>query len=170
MTSIFLRRPPQQKVAPLPDIGAPVPERPGSDNSLILFLRHVGCPFAEQAVREARIWKEHHPDVTVFVVSHGSAEATMAWLKVIGGAGGLEVLTDPQRDLYGAWGLGYSGGWHFMGIASLVGVVSLWPKGIYNRQASGTRWQRAGYFRVRSGRLVWRCIPDSAQQFSLPEN
>lgn len=49
-----------------------------------------------------------------------------------------------------------------------MGVMRLWFKGIRNRMATGTRWQRAGVFLVREGRVVWCHVPGSAQEFELP--
>jgi hypothetical protein len=135
---------------------------------LIAFIRHVGCPFAENTVRQYRIWAEQHPDVAVFIVSHGSASATSAWIDAIGGAGRLRPIIDTQRELHAQWGVGLSKLWHFAGPRSLSGVAALWFKGIRNRSASGTRWQRAAVFLVQGDLVVWSHVPASAQAFLLP--
>jgi len=170
MASIFLRRPPEQAVGVMPGVGDSAPDVPDSDNYLLIFLRHVGCPFAEQAVREARSWKRQHPQVQVCIVSHGDAASTAEWLTSIGGSEGLETIIDESRGLHGTWGLGFCSGWHFMGPRSLFGVMRLWPQGVFNRSASGTRWQQSGMFRVVNRRVRWRHIPASAQEFQLPES
>jgi hypothetical protein len=135
---------------------------------LVAFLRHVGGPFAERDVKNLVAWAKENPDVRVFVVSHGTRQATNEWLVKIGGAEGLAVIIDKQRELYAEWGLGDSNVLHFLGLRSLLGVVRLWFFGIYNRPASGTRWQRSGIFLVKNGQISWRFIPKTANEFSLP--
>ena len=168
MASIFLRRPEQQVLSPCPQIGAPAPECLAGHDFLVAFLRHVGCPFAENTIRQLRQWHAQNPQTAVVVVSHGSTAVTEDWLARIGGIGTLRFVNDEPRTHYGRWGLGYTSAWHFMGPRSLSGVMRLWPEGIFNRTASGTRWQSAGMFLVREGRIVWRHIPVSAEEFQLP--
>lgn len=172
-STIGLRRLPAPPVAPPLRPGARVPDVPSlplppHGRCLVAFIRHVGCPFAEAAVRQLRDWSELHPDTPVWVVSHGREDVTHRWLSCIGGAGGLHWVQDCDRHLYASWGLGESRFWHFAGPASLLGVMRLWPQGIRNRMASGTRWQRAGMFLVDSGHIVWCHVPRSAQELVLP--
>lgn len=158
----------------MPELGEPVSFLPALEavatKQLVAFIRHVGCPFAERDVRALRCWAVANSKVSVYLVSHGSEVATMQWLRSIGGAGDLEVVIDESRELYGAWGLGYSNVLHFMGRRSLLGVMSLWFSGIHNRSASGTRWQQAGAFLIKNGHVVWRYIPATADEFLLPTN
>ena len=135
---------------------------------LVAFLRHVGCPFAERDVKKLVEWAKANPEIPVFVVSHGSQDATDQWLAKIGGAQGLIIIIDESRNLYREWGLGYSNVLHFLGLRSLLGVVRLWFFGIYNRPASGTRWQRSGIFLMENGHVSWSFIPETADEFSLP--
>lgn len=170
--SIWLRRAPAVPVAPALTVHSQAPTVPEAASSaptwLIAFIRHVGCPFAEHSIKELRGWAQAHPETPVYVVSHGDAAITQDWLDIIGGLGGLRFIHDPDRHLYGQWGLGDSPFWHFGGPRSLMGVMRLWFKGIRNRMATGTRWQRAGVFLVREGRVVWCHVPRSAQEFELP--
>ena len=171
MNTIFLRKPTTQVVSTVPRLGDKVSvtrEFACSSDVLFVFVRHIGCPFAERDIKVSNTWAAAHTDVTVVVVTHGDIAVRDAWLNVIGGVQHLHFHHDPERTLYGQFGLGYSSVWHFMGPESLWGGMSLWRKGIRNRMASGTRWQRAGVFRVRNGRLIWNAIPRSAQMFDLP--
>ncbi len=176
MGTIWLRKPPQQDVAPRLKLGELAPTDIAGDLSLacrqprklVAFLRHVGCPFAEHTVKQLREWSAQHPDVAVFIVSHGDAHTTWSWLDRIGGLGRARLVLDEHRRLYGHWGVGYSDLWHFAGPASLMGVIRLWPRGIYNRNAAGTRWQRSATFLVDNGKVVWRHVPRSAQELKLP--
>lgn len=172
MSRIWLRKPSAVEVKDIPGVGDPAPVSPdldvGHSTGVVAFLRHDGCPFSENTVKQLRDWAEQHPEVTVTIVSHGDAVITSRWLEAIGGPGKARLIQDPERQLYALWGLGYVPFWHFGGPASLLGVVRLWFKGIHNRVASGTRWQGAGMFMVSEGRVVWQHIPQSAEQFQLP--
>jgi hypothetical protein len=172
MASIWFTRPPRQTVAPALWVGdrAPLDAALHSPQRwrLVAFLRHVGCPFAEHTVVRLREWALQHPEVAVFIVSHGDEASTRAWLSEIGGLGVAQLVLDPQRQLYGRWGLGYSSLWHFAGPRSLLGVIRLWRYGIRNRSASGTRWQRAATFVLDGERVAWVHRPGSAQALVLP--
>ena len=173
MSTIWLQRPPAApKVNESLVVGSHVeavgPFANAGKYWLVAFIRHVGCPFAERTVKALNAWGKKHPQVKLFLVSHGDPGITQQWLAEIGGIGAMELVNDPQRTLYGAWGLGYSSLWHFAGPSSLLGVARLWQQGIHNRVASGTRWQRAGTFLMASNRLIWQHVPTSAQQFQLP--
>ncbi len=172
MSRIWLRKPAARDVAVIPVAGDPAPVSTLLDLSgqqaLIGFMRHDGCPFSEHMVKQLRQWQVAHPDVSVFVVSHGEAAMTQRWLDEIGGLGDIRLIQDSERALYAAWGLGYVPFWHFGGPASLLGVVRLWFKGIHNRTASGTRYQRSGLFLIADGTVVWQHVPESAQAFRLP--
>lgn len=146
-----------------------LPARPTGAWHLVIFLRHVGCPFAENTVRSFRSWAGSHPQVQITAISHGTPQATERWLQAIGGAGPIQVLIDEPRALYKRWGLHPSGVWHFAGPCSLAGVVRLWFRGIHNRRASGTRWQRAGVFLINPQcRIAWVHVPESAEAFDWP--
>lgn len=172
MGSIWLSKPKEQWVdspVEIGDVARHLP--PGSGAAalqLLVFLRHVGCPFAEQAVRECRAWAARHPLVDVCVISHGDVEKTAAWLAAIGGIGRARVHVDEDRILHGQWGIGYAPFLHFGGAQSLWGVMKLWPHGVRNRSASGTRWQRSAMFLIRQGRVRWLHVPSSAGAFALP--
>lgn len=172
MASIWLSRPHQQAVSARVEVGHLAPQGRELAASqalrLVAFIRHVGCPFAENTVRQLRAWAEAHPQVAVFVVSHGDESATRAWLDQMGGAGRIRLVIDTRRGLHGQWGVGYSHLWHFAGPRSLLGVLALWPQGIRNRSAAGTRWQRSAMFLVNGERVVWAHTPRSAQEFELP--
>ncbi|HXA47939.1 MAG TPA: AhpC/TSA family protein [Burkholderiaceae bacterium] len=172
MTSIWFSRPNSRATSALVKTGDAAPNSSAfsapEQLRVVAFLRHVGCPFAENTVKELRTWAEQHPLVSVFVVSHASADATAAWCNAIGGTGRLRMIIDTQRELHAKWGVGFSSFWHFAGPASLLGVVALLGKGIRNRSAAGTRWQRAAVFLINGDQIVWSHVPDSAEEFALP--
>ena len=169
MAIIALRMPTQQDVAAesrlgalLPGAGRFVSDRP---LRLVAFLRHTGCPFAEQTVKELRHLADRDARVAVFLLGHGDAGTSAKWLDEIGGCGSAFWIDDPARGLYGECGLGYSSPGHFLGPTSLSAAITLRSKGIRNRVASGTRWQKAGAFLIdRSGRVVWKQVPATANE------
>ena len=135
---------------------------------VIAFLRHAGCPFAEATMRRLRDAAEGAPDVMFVAVSHARPEATDRWRHAVGGAGRVQLVTDPDRHLYATWGLGQTSLAHFLGRRSLGAVAGLAREGIRNRHPSGTRWQSAGTFALDASRTVrWRHLPEHAGE--LPD-
>jgi len=184
MTRIFLRKPPQQHLqrqlnpgdALSESIHSVVANDPplhhvlsGEQPLVLIFVRHSGCPFAERDVKAARRAQAEYPQARYCLVTHGDQALTERWLQQIGGVGEVLWYHDAERRLHGAFGLGYSSAWHFMGWRSLLGVIRLWPQGIRNRIATGTRWQKSGVFVVTHQRLIWCRIASSAEQNLLPD-
>jgi hypothetical protein len=172
MASIWLSRPPAPPLSPPVRTGQIAPHSELFQSTarlrVVAFLRHTGCPFAENTVKQLRPWADQHRQVAVFVVCHGDAALTEGWIQAIGGLGRLHLVTDPQQELYAQWGVGYASFWHFGGLPSLLGVVALWTKGIRNRGATGTRWQKAAMFLLDGDRVAWSHAPQSAQELMLP--
>ncbi|KAK4157104.1 hypothetical protein C8A00DRAFT_40470 [Chaetomidium leptoderma] len=96
-------------------------------------------------------------------LSPGQARASRfsptLWLSLIVEVGGeweVQVITDPRRELYHAWGLGLSSTWY------AVNPLTMWhtwklgaEEGIWNRSAeSGSRWQIGGAFAIDAGGFV----------------
>jgi hypothetical protein len=169
------RRPAARDTAAPPAPGDDAPAFPlGLDEPTVLvFLRHVGCPFAERTARDAVALVERRADAPrVVLVSHGSTEATTEWARAVGIGDAVDgervrVLADPKRGTYADWGLGLTDAAHFAGPRALAGVASLLRDGITNRHPSGSRWQRAGAFAVADGRVAWRHHPADASD--LPD-
>lgn len=130
---------------------------------VIAFLRHVGCPFAEMTLQQLRACSLAHPTIEWVAISHAPEQPTTAWCDACGGPGSVRLLSDEQRTLYAAWGLGLTTAGHFLGRRSLAGVLHLARRGIRNRHPSGTRWQMAGAFAVDAQGVVrWRHLPQHA--------
>jgi hypothetical protein len=92
-------------------------------------------------------------------VSHSDQSATSTWLEAVGGAGTtnpVQIIVDPNRELYAAWGLGTSSYWHVLSPSGLYAVYKLGKaRDIWNRPTeSGSRWQTAGSFGVDAGGIV----------------
>jgi hypothetical protein len=103
--------------------------------------------------------------VNFYAVSHSAASDTEDWVIACGGEWSVTVVTNPDRTLYGQWGLGTSSTWHVLSPWSLWGVYKLGKgEGIWNRPTnSGTRWQTAGSFAVDGEGVVrWVRVAQSA--------
>lgn len=146
-----------------PDIGDRAPELPLAPDgrpTIVAFLRHAGCPFAEATFRALR---ELPGELRVIAVSHATEDGTARWCEAVGGSGRVEVVVDSDRSVYAAWGLGRTSLGHFMGRRSLREVQRLARDGIRNRHPSGTRWQTAGTYALdRDGVVRWRHLPEHA--------
>lgn len=91
MAFIGLSRPRSQTMSALVVVGQTAPQSSALAASerlrVVAFIRHVGCPFAENTVKQLRLWAEQHPHVAVFIVSHGSASQSTEWINTLGGFG-----------------------------------------------------------------------------------
>ena len=161
----FVRPRPRDTAAP-PAIGARVPELPGlrpGRPAVGAFLRHVGCPFAEATVRQMAALSAERPGIDFLAVTHSPDAPSQRWCESFGGAGGVQLVADPDRARYAAWGVGLSDRRHFAGSESLGALRRLLDEGIHNRWASGNRWQAAATFAVDpAGVLRWRHVPRHA--------
>lgn len=169
---IGLYKPEQQKLHKSVEIKDDCPALPaaltGGGRVIILFLRHPGCPFAEYAIKAFKRW-QYESAVPIQVVCHGDAKIIKPWLKSIGGLpSDMTLVIDSNREIYGRWGLGYSKAWHFLQPRVLFAVITLWFRGIRNRRASGTRWQRGAWFVVENGLVIDLHLPSCASDFRLP--
>ncbi|MBV9847333.1 MAG: hypothetical protein JOZ47_20025 [Kutzneria sp.] len=159
------RKPTELTTAPPPAPGALAPALAGSRrrDTVVAFLRHLGCPFAEATMRQLVRLSAAHPAIDFVAVTHSSPARTRAWCDAVGGVGAVHAVADAGRTVYADWGVGLSDREHFAGRASLAGVRRLLAEGIHNRIASGSRWQRAAAFAVDAGGIVrWRHLPANA--------
>jgi hypothetical protein len=161
----FVRPRPRTTAAPL-ELGAHVPELPGlrpGRPAVVGFLRHVGCPFAEATVRQMAALAAERPGVDFLAVTQSDDRPSRRWCDAFGGAAGVQLVADPDRARYAAWGVGLSDRRHFAGPESLGALRRLLDEGIHNRWASGNRWQAAATFAVDpAGVLRWRHFPAHA--------
>ncbi|KAK5118784.1 hypothetical protein LTR85_007990 [Meristemomyces frigidus] len=143
----------------VPSVGSKAPDSAkiklsSGNTTIIAFLRHCGCPFAEKTFLNLREVAKAHKDIAFVAVSHSTEEATNTWLKSLPQTGSepdnLRVIVDDKLELYGAWGLGPSGYAHVLSPWSMYNVWKLGKQeGIWNRPTeSGSRWQTSGYFAV----------------------
>ncbi|KAK5634007.1 hypothetical protein RRF57_009722 [Xylaria bambusicola] len=80
---------------------------------IVLFLRCVGCAFAQKSFLALRtLASKKQGSLRCIAVSHSSAAATRKWIDILGGSWNVEVVIDQDRAIYAAWGLGLSSIWH----------------------------------------------------------
>ncbi|KAI2626646.1 hypothetical protein GGR54DRAFT_591753 [Hypoxylon sp. NC1633] len=169
------KAPPAKDVAPLPKVGEKAPTHPNltlpSDKpTIIVFLRHCGCPFAEKTFKNLTALSTQHKDVHFIAVSHSAPEATERWVVQVGGNWEVQVVVDEERELYARWGLGVATTWQVLGPLTLYRTFRLGKdENIWNRPTeSGSRWQTAGAFALDRDRAVtWVRVPASADD--LPD-
>ncbi|EDU44607.1 AhpC-TSA-2 domain containing protein [Pyrenophora tritici-repentis] len=157
--------PPAVQTAETPAVGQKAPTTPkliiparNGKPTIVTFLRHCGCPFAEKTYLSLRAIAPAHPDIDFIAVSHSDQESTDRWLASLPDPSkntqpNLQMVVDAEREAYAAWGLGTSSLWHVLG--SISGVSKLKQDGISVRSTeSGSRWQTAGNFAVDGEGIV----------------
>ncbi|GKU06145.1 tsa antioxidant enzyme protein [Fusarium langsethiae] len=89
--------------------------------TLVVFLRCVGCAFAQKTFINLRTMANRYGDaLTCIAVSHASEQATKKWVDLLGGAWSVRVIVDEDRALYAAWGLGTSSMWYVLNPSTQV--------------------------------------------------
>ncbi|KAH6719998.1 hypothetical protein DL95DRAFT_518427 [Leptodontidium sp. 2 PMI_412] len=129
-------------ISPVPEVGSKAPSTselsfPTSDGkpSVIAFLRHCGCPFAEKTFLGLRDLPSKDTSKNYVAVSHPSDSTTKNWLRSVGGEGNVRVIVDENESYMenGAW--------------------------------SGSRWQTSGSFAVcKNGTVKWVAVSKAADE------
>ncbi|EFQ36505.1 hypothetical protein CGRA01v4_09261 [Colletotrichum graminicola] len=120
--------PPPVPVAEVPKIGDLAPldrdrklEFGRGRPVLVVFLRCVGCAFAQKTFLALRALANKHANtLTCIAVSHSSSAATQKWIDMLGGAWNVQVVIDEDRAIYAAWGLGLGSVWYVFNPTSQV--------------------------------------------------
>ncbi|KAI1427440.1 hypothetical protein F5Y12DRAFT_172597 [Xylaria sp. FL1777] len=88
-------------------------ELSGGRPVIVLFLRCVGCAFAQKSFLALRtLASKKQGSLRCIAVSHSSAAATRKWIDILGGSWNVEVVIDEDRAIYAAWGLGLGNIWY----------------------------------------------------------
>ncbi|KAK4459922.1 hypothetical protein QBC42DRAFT_333945 [Cladorrhinum samala] len=155
---------------------------PGGKKTLIVFLRCVGCAFAQKQFLNLRaLATRHSTTLTCIAVSHSSAAATAKWLDLLGGPRNVQIVIDEERAVYAAWGLGLGNVWYVFNPTSTVAgfkekgwlgqrvanslsiSARVNPAGTEGADAGpttemGNKWQESGCWAVDGrGKVVWGC-------------
>lgn len=141
-------------VPPL-EIGQPAPdiyiEEKGQTKAgcIVVFLRHIGCPFCEKAFLQLRNLAVMTPRYHYIAVSHGDSTSTERWCALIGGHSNVQIINDDSRRLYASWGLPLVNWAHISSKEVFDETKRLGQEeGIVPGRvtSSGNRWQGAGAF------------------------
>ncbi|RDW83156.1 thioredoxin-like protein [Coleophoma crateriformis] len=166
--------PPALNVSPVPEIGSEAPSssalplpNPNNKPTIVTFLRHCGCPFAEKTFKDLCAFANKHPEVNFTAVSHSDQASTDHWLESVGGKDSVPVIVDHERTTYARWGLGTSSAWHILSPWALYNVYKLgMEEGIWNRPTeTGSRWQETGSAAIdKDGIVRWFHKPKTADE------
>ncbi|KAK6003455.1 hypothetical protein QM012_009226 [Aureobasidium pullulans] len=163
-------------VAALPEIGDVAPAPVGSIDlthgngtpTLVAFVRHCGCPFAEKEVQLLGAESRKHEKLHVVIVQHSDEATSKQWFEDVGGkkafpdSSRYTIVSDPERKSYAAWGVG-SLGWTGMVSSDILDALKTLKEsdGIEMRPtgANAYRWQNSGGFAIDTeGKIRWRKI------------
>lgn len=80
----------------------------------------------------------------------------------------MQVIVDPERELYALWGVGRSSTWHLLNPWTVYkGVRMVAQEGQLVGGVSGDRWQMAGSFAVDGeGTVRWVRLAKSADDLA----
>ena len=119
---------------------------------------------AEKIFKQLRYSAEQNTAIHFIAISHSDQPATDKWVEDIGGPGPVEVLVDPERVIYGAYGLGPSSFWHVLNPWSMNSAFSLGKtdKISVRPTESGSRWQTAGLFAANEKAVIKYSHPAQA--------
>lgn len=146
-----------QKAPPTPKLN--IPAKDGKP-TIISFLRHCGCPFAEKTFLNMRDMAVAHKDVDWVAVSHSEQGATERWLAALPEPAkntqpNLHVIVDAEREVHcvhtRSYTRPYTDPLHFRHMAH--GAWAYRPCGMFsvvypgrrnsNKRASASELQRA---------------------------
>ena len=125
---------------------------------LLVFLRHFGCIFCRQALKDIGEKLDHFKENnTEIIFVHMSDEATANKYFEQFGLKGARSISDPETKLYGAFGL-------VKGSFTQLYGLSVWAKGIkvattegigFSTKQIGDSFQMPGIFVIFKGEFIY---------------
>ncbi|WVR03605.1 hypothetical protein IAU60_000597 [Kwoniella sp. DSM 27419] len=158
--------------AELPSIGSPAPALPNVElkghPTLVAFVRHCGCPFAEKEVHNLAEQMKRNQELHVVIVQHSEEKQTREWFEAIDGpqlftdSSRLHLIPDPQRELYAKWGIGALGWGGMINSTVMESLKTLKAEDGIDLRPTGEgswRWQNSGGFAVDDqGTVRWNKV------------
>jgi hypothetical protein len=158
--------------SPLPEIGSTAPTSIGGIDlpngtgtpTLVAFVRHCGCPFAEKETKLLAEETKKNPDLHVIIIQHSGQAEGEDWFERIGAKAAFAdpsrytLVSDPDRKIYADWGIGVLGWGAMVNGGVMEKIKELKTEGIdLTRTVEGSwRWQNSGGFAVdREGKVRW---------------
>ncbi|PWN44392.1 hypothetical protein IE81DRAFT_321286 [Ceraceosorus guamensis] len=178
LQSLFSRR--EGALNSSPAVGSQAPSLPtgidswqtqGGPGTLVAFVRHCGCPFAEEEVKNLIEASKTNPGLRVVVITHAERDVAENWFREVGrddfpSTTHPILIDDPSTRLYATWGIGelsWGGLFNLSMLSRLRELAS--TKGISNRKTGkgSQRWQNSGGFAVdRTGKVTWAKVASDA--------
>jgi peroxiredoxin len=123
---------------------------------LAVFLRHSGCPFCREAIRDVqRRRAEIERDGTRIVFVHqGPEDEFAASLFGAAGLGDVPRIADPGRALYEAMGLRRGNLWQMFGPKIWWRTMQAFATGVKVGKMVGDAFQMPGVFMISKGKVV----------------
>jgi hypothetical protein len=134
--------------------GATLAHEIGERPTLLVFLRHFGCPFCKEMVgdlRKVTDANKGYPPVLFFfqgTVDEGRAFFQEYWPRA-------RAVADPQRDFYRAFDLRRATYSQLFGLRVWTCGVRAAAKGHFIGLPVGDPWLMPGVFLVHAGDIVW---------------
>jgi len=131
---------------------------------LLVFLRHFGCVFCKEAMKDIGNRKEEwlEKDINVILVhmsTHDKAEPYFSQY----GVGGIENISDPSCTLYADFGLGKGRLSQLFGLKNFIRGFETTLQGIpIGLRQIGDGFQMPGVFMIRNSRIMESYIHASA--------
>jgi peroxiredoxin len=144
-----------------PHAGQTLSELSGAQPTLLALLRHTGCPFCQEAMADLKdampeLERRGIAPVLVFQTPDAGLAAKMTE------ASGLEnadVVADPERKLYDAFGIERGNLWQVFGPRVVVGVVRVIARGLRpGKKVGGDVMQLPGTVLIHKGEILERHV------------
>jgi hypothetical protein len=115
--------------------------------SVIIFVRHLGCPFCEVTIRDALRCAKEWTTINFHVVVHATDEQIVSYLKDLHVElhSNVKMHADPERETYAAWGVGEIGLSAIFKSSALSKAMALRKEGIKNGLTIGVRARRFSF-------------------------
>ena len=132
----------------------PLADALGEGPTLLVFLRHFGCIFCREMVRDVRRAAEETPGYPgVMFVFQGSVEQGLAffgrWWPT------ARAIADPSARLYRAMGVRRGSAGQMIGLRVWGCGLRALGKGNFIGKAVGDPWLMPGAFLVHRGAVAW---------------
>jgi hypothetical protein len=121
--------------------------------TLVVFLRHLGCPFCRQCVTEIREASRRGPmPPTLFVHPATVAEGEAFFRKA---APESRAVADPDARLYEGFGLVRGGVGSLLNASVIACGIRALVAGHGGGRIQGDPWRMPGFFLIRDGAIAW---------------
>ena len=117
---------------------------------VLVFLRHFGCTFCREQVARLRL----QTGLNVVFVGMGTVDETAEFKRAMRSP--HPFIADPNRELYGAFGLGNGTGKQVFNLSVFTRGFGATLRGHFVGSPIGDPWQMPGVFLIEpSGEVSW---------------